>query len=76
MLNRLFCSYFSVVRTRKRWDEAEKLVVLKSFKKNIKEKRFPSKAVIDNFIENNSNIFLKKDFNRIRNLIVNEYNGR
>ncbi|KAJ8945466.1 hypothetical protein NQ314_009218 [Rhamnusium bicolor] len=63
-------------RSRVRWDNGEKEMVLKHFKKHIKSKTAPRKQDCLNFIDNHPDKFFVSDWVRIKTLVFNTYRGQ
>ncbi|XP_023312017.1 uncharacterized protein LOC108915376 [Anoplophora glabripennis] len=61
---------------RVRWDDGEKQMVLKHFKKHIKSKTAPRKQDCLNFIDNHSDKFFVSDWVRIKTLVFNTYRDK
>lgn len=58
---------------RKRWEPRQKSLVLHGFRKQIKDRQFPTKDAILKFIKKHQTVFTVGDCKRIRTLVVNTY---
>lgn len=58
---------------RKKWEPRHKFLVLQGFKKQIANRRFPTKDAVLQFIKEHNSEFTPEDYPRIRTLVVNTY---
>ncbi|KAB0805127.1 hypothetical protein PPYR_02097 [Photinus pyralis] len=61
------------VSDRKRWSEIEKKLVLKHFSNHIKRKITPKKGECTEFLKQNANVLIDKDWVRVKTFVYNSF---